>query len=186
MILGLPSAWKTVLSWLSQAWNSSHPATRQAATSPSVNDNLPTLVDYSTQAPDSFWTSFPSYDIPKKPETNIDIPRLENLVTSNSKLLLRSEIKRGLKCIDYLSNGAPAFQSRPLGPCIIKNSQNAITHGESVTNTIANWVSKKIRGRPIQVPTPSKLQGELNPGSSPDKQNKSLHQRIPTIRKELQ
>jgi hypothetical protein len=60
------------------------------------------LKDYSTHAPESFWKSFPSYNIPRKPETNIDIVRLENLITSSSKLLLRSEIKRGLKCVDYL------------------------------------------------------------------------------------
>jgi hypothetical protein len=110
------------------------------------------LKDYSTHAPESFWTSFPSYDIPEKPETNIDIARLENLITSNSKLLLRSEIKRGLKCVDYLTNGAPAFQTKPLGPCVIKNSQNAITHGESVNNTIANWVSKKFVAGPFRCP----------------------------------
>jgi hypothetical protein len=75
---------------------------------------------------------------------------LENLIISNSKLLLRSEIKRGFKCIDYLSNGAPAFQSSPLGPCIIKNSQNAIIHGESVTDTIASWVSKKFVAGPFR------------------------------------
>jgi hypothetical protein len=50
------------------------------------------------------------------------------------------------------TNGAPAFQSRPLGPCVIKNSQNSITHGESVTNTIANWVSKKFVAGPFRCP----------------------------------
>ncbi len=84
------------------------------------------MEDYSTIASEAFWSSFPSYNIPKNPETNIDIAKLEKLITSNSKFLLRSELKRALKCVDYLSNGAPAFQTYPLGPCLIKNSLNAV------------------------------------------------------------
>jgi hypothetical protein len=113
---------------------------------------MPILEDYGTIAPESFWSSFPSYNIPKNPETNIDIARLENLITSNSKFLLRSELRRGLKCVDYLSNGALAFQTYPLGPCLIKNSQNAVTHGASVTNTIAKWVSKNFVAGPFKCP----------------------------------
>jgi hypothetical protein len=113
---------------------------------------LPELKDYSSPAPDSFWLSFPRFQIPPQPETSIDIKALASLVDNNSTLLLSSEVKRAKKCIEYLSNGAPAFQSETLGACFIKNSTNAITYGPSVTNTIASWVSKKFVAGPFSTP----------------------------------
>jgi hypothetical protein len=150
--LGLPLNWDTVMSWLTSPihfFKSFFPNPEPKKPNITV---LPELKDYSSPAPESFWLSFPSFQIPPQPETSIDIKALASLVDNNSTLLLSSEIKRAKKCIEYLSNGAPAFQSETLGACFIKNSTNAITHGPSVTNTIASWVSKKFVAGPFSTP----------------------------------
>jgi hypothetical protein len=59
---------------------------------------------------DSDWVAFPSKAIPKKPETEIDIDRLEQLISLHEGKLLDQEILRAKRTVDYLRNGAPALQ----------------------------------------------------------------------------
>ncbi len=95
----------------------------------------------------NFWDKFPSNPIPPTPETRIDIKALKAVFEDRKTSLLKSEQKRAVKCINYLEMGGPAFQITPLGSCHMKNSKAAIQHGEEVTDTIAAWITKKIRSR---------------------------------------
>jgi hypothetical protein len=45
-----------------------------------------------------------------------NVKTLKDLILSNSENLLTSKVKRAFKCLNYLSTGAPAFQSKVLGP----------------------------------------------------------------------
>jgi hypothetical protein len=65
---------------------------------------------------------------------------------------LDSEKQRATKCIDYLTNGAPAFQKTSLGPCAVKNSKAAFIHGSEVTDSIATWIKKGFVAGPFFSP----------------------------------
>jgi hypothetical protein len=75
--------------------------------------------------------------------------RLSELIEENKHLLLKSELARAKKCVDFLTTGAPAFQLRPLPGCCVKNSKNAFLFGANVTDTIASWVEKKFVAGPF-------------------------------------
>jgi hypothetical protein len=115
--------------------------------------DIPELPDYSKEPPASFWQHFLSNKIPLNPETKINVTNLEILVEESKHLLLKSELNRAQKCIEYLTLGAPAFQKSHLLGCAVKNSRNAITYGSSVTNTIASWVEKNFVAGPFSTPS---------------------------------
>ncbi len=114
--------------------------------------DIPELTDYSKNPPEAFWANFPFNPIPAQPETKIFIANLEELIENNKHLLLKSEQKRAMKCVEYLSSGAPSFQSVQLPGCTVKNSAIALLHGHSVTDTIASWVEKKFVAGPFSTP----------------------------------
>jgi hypothetical protein len=82
----------------------------------------------------------------------INVEKLKEIIQSSSKNLLVSEKQRAAKCIDYLTNGAPAFQKTSLGPCVVKNSKAAFAHGSEVTDSIATWIKKGFVAGPFFSP----------------------------------
>jgi hypothetical protein len=52
--------------------------------------NIPELIDYSLDPPESFWKNFPSNPIPSQPETKIIVANLEKLI--NKKQAPSAEI----------------------------------------------------------------------------------------------
>jgi hypothetical protein len=114
--------------------------------------NIPELINYSIDPPASFWKNFPSNPISPYPETKIDVANLEKLINNSKHLLLKSELNRARKCIEYLTSGAPAFQIACIPGCAVLNSKIALTHGSSVTVTIASWVEKKFIAGPFPTP----------------------------------
>ncbi len=68
-----------------------------------------------------------------------------------------SELKRGLKAVSYLRQGASVHPAKPLGPCIVPNSKVALKYGEEVTDSIANWIHKGFVAGPFISPPLSKF-----------------------------
>jgi hypothetical protein len=71
---------------------------------------IPALADYSTKPSESFWLNFPHKDLPTVPETSIDVKKLSEKVELLKGKMTSHQYDRCKKAIEYLSNGAPAFQ----------------------------------------------------------------------------
>ncbi len=150
--MGLPAKWCTVMFWLT-ATPAILPSSAATATQkPRIFNNIPILQDYEKPPQESFWRSFPFNNLPSKPETKINTIRLSELIDENKHLLLKSELARANKCVEYLSRGAPAFQLCPLPGCCVRNSKNTFLFGANVTDTIASWVEKKFVAGPFSTP----------------------------------
>jgi hypothetical protein len=150
--LGLPDNWATVHFWLTGS--TSAPATESPNSTPKPKrfPNIPKLSDYSRNPLEAFWKNFPFNPIPAQPETKIIIANLEKIIDNNEHLMLKSELNRAKKCGEYLSSGAPSFQSAWTTGCAVPNSTMAFIHGPSVTDTIASWVEKKFVAGPFSTP----------------------------------
>jgi hypothetical protein len=132
----------------------SHSSKSSRARLPKTQDlqQHPDLTGREKAPQESFWQSFPFNNLPSKPETKINTVRLSELIEENRHLLLKSELARAKKCVDFLTTGAPAFQLRPLPGCCVKNSKNAFLFAANVTDTIASWVEKKFVAGPFSTP----------------------------------
>jgi hypothetical protein len=113
---------------------------------------IPVLPKYGGCGSEVFWDKFPHNDLPERPETRVDHKKLKSIMEAKRTLLLKSEVKRAEKCIDYLCNGGPSFQMKKLGACCVKNSRQSTDHGAAVTDTIASWVQKKFVAGPFLNP----------------------------------
>jgi hypothetical protein len=80
------------------------------------------------------------------------VKKLKELVKESEHLLLKSEISRARKCIEFLTLGAPAFQNSPLPGCSVKNSKKAIIYCANVTDIVASLVEKKFVAGPFSSP----------------------------------
>jgi hypothetical protein len=124
---------------------------------PLKNPNIPRLDTYGGQGSTEFWKQFPFNDIPSRPETKIITANLRKVILEKSRKLLKSELDRAMRCLEYLEIGGPAFQKEPIGPCIVRNSKKSLELGASVTDTIASWVTKKSVAGPFTNPPLAKF-----------------------------
>jgi hypothetical protein len=100
----------------------------------------------------TFWKKFPFRPLPAKVSSNADPDKLEHKLYKLKGKLLASELKRGLKAVEYLRKGASVHPIRPLGPCFVPNSAVAVKFGEEVTDSIANWITKGFAAGPFISP----------------------------------
>ena len=120
--------WRTPEIWLK---NKTVP---QAASSISKKEfklkfpDIPVLSDYSKNPGDKFWKSFPSKDLPDKPQTKIDIEELEKMVLNVSQkgLFSPGQSARASTVIDNLKRGAPSNQKKDLPGCFVANSKSTL------------------------------------------------------------
>ncbi len=109
-------------------------------------------IEARVPALDSDWAGFPSKAIPKKPETRIDIDRLEQLISLHKEKLLDQEISRAKRTVDYLRNGAPALQSSKLGSCLVENRLSTSVAKLAVLRTVKEWIIKGFVAGPFKEP----------------------------------
>ena len=72
--------------------------------------NIPVLRDYNVKPNADFWKNFPSRPLPKKPESAIDVDKLEVMIKERKDKMTSHEFARAEKAVDYLRNGAPSHQ----------------------------------------------------------------------------
>ncbi len=101
---------------------------------------------------DTGWADFPSKAIPKKPETRINIDRLEQLISLHEEKLLDQEISRARRTVDYLRNGAPALQMSKLGSCLVENRLSTSVAKLAVLKTVEEWIKKGLVAGPFKEP----------------------------------
>jgi len=151
--MGLPSLWSTVEGWL----NFKGPIGPRPVLEPSTIKikcpELPTLSSYSNGAGPDFWKIFPYNDLPNVASTRLCPKALAKLLSSASPLLTPVQYNRGLKVVNYLTNGAPSCQkSPPLPPVCNKNARSAIVHGKAVTDMVGFFVKSGFVAGPFNSP----------------------------------
>ena len=114
--IGLPEDWNRIESWIRFKTDLT------VCEDPTVSfvskwPDIPVLSNYDSNASPDFWSKFPSKPWPSKPETNVDIDRLEAKVLLHKDKMTIHQLERSLKAVDYLRNGAPAHQSEILPGC---------------------------------------------------------------------
>jgi hypothetical protein len=90
--------------------------------------------------------------MPTTPLTNINVKALQNLIEEKKQRLTEQQLLRAYRCIDYLVNGADAFQKSPLPACFLKNADSTFDFWREVTDTIAVWVKKGFAAGPFKTP----------------------------------
>jgi hypothetical protein len=113
---------------------------------------IPVLSDYSKKPDDKFWDKFPKREMPSRAETKIDVDKLECKVNSLKEKMTCHQLERAEKAIDYLRNGAPAFQTEKLSACFVENSKSTLVHGRQVTENIATWIKEGYAAGPFDGP----------------------------------
>jgi hypothetical protein len=78
--MGLPADWSRVKSWFHFKGSFRVSRTGILGAKKSKWSNIPVLEDYSKAPEPSFWSIFPKKELPVKPETDIDIDKLEERV----------------------------------------------------------------------------------------------------------
>jgi hypothetical protein len=113
---------------------------------------IPVLTDYSSKPSESFWLNFPQKDLPTVPETSINVEKLSEKVEFLKEKMTCHQYGRCKKAIDYLLNGAPAFQKSALPGCFVKNAPSTLKHGRAITDNIATWVHEGYAAGPFEGP----------------------------------
>jgi hypothetical protein len=151
--LGLPEDWSIIEDWLcGQNRNHTWAIAPLEAKAPKWPD-IPLLSDYSVPADTEFWKKFPSRNLPKGPETKINVERLREKVHKWKSSMTEHQFSHASKAVEYLSFGAPSFQSEDLPACYVKNASSTFTHGSKVTECIATWVSEGYAAGPFEKPS---------------------------------
>ncbi len=127
--LGLPENWERTVRWIrnkiARKEETPDPVLEKK---PRANPEVPILHKYDGPAPDSFWKSFPKCK------------------------MLPHQFARAKKALDFLKNGAPAYQKTILPACKIMNTPSTAQYGLEVADTIATWVKKGIVSGPFREP----------------------------------
>jgi hypothetical protein len=150
--MGLPSSWSVIMFWLTASSSFTPLQTAGVKNNKLKHPEIPKLEKYGGQGSTEFWSKFPFNNLPSKPETKIRTDVLKSKIEEVKHKLLRSEIRRAEKCIQYLESGGPAFQKGPIGPCWVKNSKQSLELGQAVSDTIASWVTKQYVAGPFTYP----------------------------------
>ncbi len=114
--------------------------------------HIPALKDYTVNPDPSFWKDLPRNDLPLRAETAIDVEKLEERVRSFKEKMTEHQYDRSMKAVDYLRNGAPAFQKVDLPGCFVKNAPSTLKYGREITDNIATWVSEGYAAGPFDSP----------------------------------
>ncbi len=78
--------------------------------------------------------------------------KLEEKVRSFKEKMTEHQYDRSMKAVDYLRNGAPAFQTVDLPGCFMKNAPSTLKYGREITDNIATWVSEGYAAGPFDSP----------------------------------
>ncbi len=113
---------------------------------------IPALGDYKIPPEATFWEKSPKKDLPTTAETEINVKLLEEKVKALRSSMTIHQFERSMKAVDYLKNGAPAFQKNTLPGCFVKNADSTLRYGREITDNIATWVNEGYAAGPFDSP----------------------------------
>jgi len=155
--MGLPEDWNRVESWLN---NKERPKIEKVDEIPvwnRKNPEIPTLSSYNKCPDEDFWKLFPSRELPKHAETNVDGEALQDMLLRKRDSLTEMQFARGMKTVNYVKHGADCAQSSELPACMQKNAKNAVQYGDAVTDTVATWIKQGFVAGPFNSPPMDKF-----------------------------
>ena len=141
-----------IMRWLDTSIRPPYPAQKGEKMLKKELADIPTLDNYSKPPDESFWSSFPTRQLPKKPETVINVDNLEIAINEAAGVMTKSELRRARRVVYDLKNGADAYQKTKLPPCSVKNAASAFNYGELMTDKIGTWIKKGFVSGPFITP----------------------------------
>ncbi len=118
---------------------------------------IPILVNYAIDPPDSFWEKFPTAPLPTVLGTSLDRVKIYDLVMSCKKWT-KVQYIRAFTVIENLTYGPPTYQKEQLPSLDDGNCPSVITYGKEVTDCVATWVKSGFAAGPFISPPVKKLQ----------------------------
>jgi hypothetical protein len=103
---------------------------------------VPNLSSYSSNAPKSFWDSFPKNDLPEKIETKINTEVSEENIEKAKSKMLPHQFAKAQKALSFLRYGVPAYQKISLPGCKVEITPSTAEYGVDIADMIASWVKK--------------------------------------------
>jgi hypothetical protein len=134
---GLPHDWARVRSWIDFRGEIKLKKMDISGQKNLKWPEIPALEDYKISPNPSFWEKFPKKDLPISAETEINVRALEEKVIALRSSMTIHQFERSMKAVDYLKNGAPAFQKNTLPGCFVKNADSTLRYGREITDNIA-------------------------------------------------
>jgi len=102
--------------------------------------NVRKLDDYGVPAKEEFWSNFPKRVAPEKVETPVNTKILRWMIEKNSSNLTTHQVRRGVKLLKDLEEGASAYQRHSLPPTTVSNTPSAIEYGQLITDKLYSWL----------------------------------------------
>jgi hypothetical protein len=152
LTMGVPATWSRVEYILHSSSNPGYPKSKVAPEFKKTWVDIPTLDDYSKDAPDEFWEKFPHSPVPSGVTKRVDEKALASEIDKVKPLLTRHQIHRADRLLEDLAGGAQAYQLKQLPPVKVPNAQSAFEHGEMLTDKLATWVHSGIARGPFRYP----------------------------------
>ena len=150
--MGLPENWSLVEEWLNMPNGNNTDSEPDSGKFTPKWPNIPVLRDYNTKPDADFWKNFPSRPLPEKPESAIDVDKLEVMIRERKDKMTSHEFARAEKAVDYLRNGAPSHQKSDLPCCFVKNASSTVKYGRQITDNIATWIGEGFAAGPFDEP----------------------------------
>ena len=116
------------------------------------NTEVLVLKDYTGNASEDFWKTFPKRELPSNASTRVNVGKFKQLVEDVKNDMSAAEVRRAEKTLHDLAVGASAYQKGDLPPLCSKNSTSATDNGAMLTDTIATWVKKGFVAGPFDTP----------------------------------
>ena len=151
-LLGIVPLWSRILRWITFAGPTSFATVLPVKTRELTHPDIPVLKSYKSELGKDYWGKFPFRDLPTCPATKVNTAALETLLESRKGYLRNSEIARGKKALNFLTNGAPSYQKKNLPPISCKNSDSATEYGAALADTIADWIDAGFVAGPFVYP----------------------------------
>ena len=144
--------WDLVSEWLDPEVVTDYPEDVEVKYPGIKNPEVQRLHNYEEIPDESFWDSFPKFDMPLQAETSVNIAVLEEKINSVRSQMTDAERKRAEKVVMDLKEGANAYQKSDLPPINTANAKSAYKNGEMLTDTIATWVKSGFVAGPFDSP----------------------------------
>jgi hypothetical protein len=147
--LGMPACWQTAEKWLTQRGN-----IRPVPVSlpGKVGKKDWGLSSYTADPGKGFWKDYPSRLLPVRPGTRVRVPALRRMCVEAGGQWTIHQKQGAEKAVNFLQEGAPAYQSKYLKPLSLSNAPSIIEYGNIFTTTLSEWIEKGFVAGPFLSP----------------------------------
>ncbi len=150
--LGLPSSWSSIAAWFEHSTPLTNTAPPPPISPPRLFPQIPTLPDYHSSPPPTFWTSFPYRPLPPSPTTPVNQSLFGSMVHDAFPSWSFQQRTLGQQALHSICHGAQPRWTKPLPGLFTPNTPSAYLYGPQITDTIAAWITKGFVAGPFLSP----------------------------------